>query len=158
MYTTKQEIENILHLRVSEIKNEALNKVDILDKLNNIFSTKLTDSLLKQVNLDIDYANNFIIKVNTIEELHKAREFLRTILGSWEDEVSSVSSYGMDKGRAVYHIKDNKEVPEELQKFYIEWIFPISETPEEFTKNGCHWETEVYTSRSTAFVCPIGEK
>ena len=77
-------------------------------------------------------------------QLHEAREFMRTLVGNWNDTLAGIYSRWGNLGYAQYGMKDT------LHQIQAE--FKISETPLELTKDGCKWESQSRTSFH--FTCP----
>ncbi len=95
------------------------------------------------------YRTNLIISVFSKEELHKAREFCRSFIPDYVDKLNGLHSDYSSGVYAQYTCKFDYGVID------IRWNFTIETTPEEFTKDGCKWETLPSDSSYSTFVCPI---
>ena len=82
------------------------------------------------------------------EELSKARKIAKEVLGSWDDKLVSIDNPYSDVVMIRYASEKHP-----LVKIWAETT--IGETPKEFLKSGCKWET---SSRAVnTFVCPKGK-
>jgi hypothetical protein len=94
------------------------------------------------------YHTRIILYCESFDLLHEARTIMKKVFKKWEDKNPRVEhEYGTfchvtykdpTNNYGVIHVSCN-----------------MNNLPEEFTKNGCKWESHTYTSTSSNFVCPV---
>lgn len=87
--------------------------------------------------------SNIFIRANSLEKLHYIRKFLRSLLGTWNDEIVAV--YPTED---VVEVQYKNEEEERLPRIIIEVTFPRDELPQGILKNGCRIEERHHTEYS----------
>ena len=92
--------------------------------------------------------DSYIVLEPKWEDLSRARKIAKEVLGSWNDRLNSISNPYDDVVMIRY-------VSEKHPLVRIWAQTTIEETPKEFLKSGCKWETE--NKIVHRFVCPEGK-
>ena len=90
-----------------------------------------------------EYDQTIHIDIHTMEDLHRARAFLRYEFGTWEDKLTTIfasyNAYAVWEGRA-------RDV-----EIRIYLSCPVDEFPERLQKDGCGFKK--ITREALAYVC-----